>query len=97
LIVTGVQTCALPIYLEQGRARLQELLVLLGVAEADGEQLLHRRPVWRDRLEQRYQVRRADDVDGALEEVGREGRAHQRGVAAVRSEERRVGKEWRGG
>ncbi len=69
----------------QRRALVEELLALLGrvVADAVLEHLHHRRPVRRDRLEQRDEVRRADDVDAAGEHVGRERQADERGVAAV--------------
>ena len=47
---------------------------------------LHERlPVGREALDQRDEIRRADDVDAARERVGRERQAHQRRVATVRS------------
>jgi hypothetical protein len=60
---------------------------VVGVSDAAVQHRQHRRPVVRDRLEEREEVRRAHDVDGAPEDLGREGRSDERGIAAVRPAE----------
>ena len=60
-----------------------ELLLGVGVPDPGVELGDHRRPVRRDRLDEGLEVRRADDVDRAGEDVGGEGGADQGGVAAV--------------
>src|SRR5690606_40471336 len=92
--VTGVQTCALPIYLERGAARA----LFVGVALRRGRWRAKKRrgrwvqftghvgcQVW-------YAPRLAGDAWG-LAGLGRV--RIERVAQAVRSEERRVGREWR--
>src|SRR5206468_5140120 len=92
LIVTGVQTCALPIYVrphghdsEGVRQRLYDVVPL--------DERRHRRQG--DRQERRERQR--DGAGGALAEgpgPARRGGCGGRLSVRRRSEERRVGKEW---
>src|SRR3546814_4543234 len=81
-LVTGVQTCALPIFLELGR---QYAVRLVGRAEQEGDALLLERPGDLDRkLVGELDVENRAVGPPLLDE-------RERGVR--RSEERRVGKE----
>jgi hypothetical protein len=73
------------IHTRERRTREQELLPVLGAVIADPlrEVLDLALPVRRDRLEERREVRRTDDVDPAREEVGRERETDERRVSAV--------------
>src|SRR5206468_8249664 len=89
LIVTGVQTCALPIYV-RGRAVRDRAGRGRGTAAARARRR-HPRPV-RAALDP-HARRRVDRHPWRT--LGRAG-GGQRGRRGPRSEERRVGKEWRG-
>src|SRR5256885_9470851 len=75
--VTGVQTCALPIFLDDDR------LAYAGTAEQTDLAAFHERG---DQV---------DDLDPRLEHLGLGLQVHEPRRLAVRSEERRVGKECR--
>src|SRR5215212_518642 len=68
---------------EEGGARLEEVLLGLGIADALMEGREERLPVRRDAVYQGDQTRRAHDIDGAAEGVGRERGPDERGVPAV--------------
>src|SRR5205823_11998525 len=88
-LVTGVQTCALPIFDEGLERRTERPALDLGVERQDVDS----RP-------QRVDERSRKVADAAQELVHRGHRRRnldglQRAASDPRSEERRVGKEWR--
>src|SRR5206468_7360459 len=87
LIVTGVQTCALPISRRHAGDQLLVVLAVPGLVEAE---LLVQRLL--------LDVRQDGDApaQAGLAVLGLQGRGREVAVG-VRSEERRVGKEWRCG
>src|ERR1700722_11618911 len=76
---------------KQRRRRGQQLLVLrvVRVADPGREERALNFPIRRERLQQREQIRRAALVDRASIDVGRECRAGESRIAAVRSAEYR--------
>src|SRR5690606_40985409 len=84
--VTGVQTCALPIFL-QGFLLLRERIQFDETAGKALEEHL---------VEVRGAVHRVEAAMAAFSKALRDGGGSLEMVRWVRSEERRVGKEWRG-
>src|SRR5207248_3731491 len=87
--VTGVQTCALPIY---AAVQLSRLCFLPQLFERPTQPVQHAEPLLIARCRQVQpapQDRLRHDVGTFLEE------AHAQGFRRARSEERRVGEDWR--
>src|SRR5207302_5687063 len=92
--VTGVQTCALPIYWEKLYRVRPEFKIVI----ADMQTFLTDLRLWLEQVELEIRSAPAGNRGEAEQEaVGEIGRAMVPCFDAMRSEERRVGKEWRSG
>ena len=68
---------------EQRRDRVVERGVAIDVADLAKQVVAHRAPVGGNRVEERLDVRRTDDVDAARVQIGREREAREARVPAV--------------